>query len=44
MKIQNYIDFTVNYVMKYTLSSDDFFHLFINGLIEENFKRAFKNL
>jgi len=41
---QNYIDFVIQYVMKYNLEVDDFFHLFMNGLIEGNFNASFKNL
>ena len=41
---QNYIDFVIQYVLKYNLEVDDFFHLFMNGLIEGNFNASFKNL
>ena len=41
---ENYIDFVVNYVTKYDLSSGDFFHLFMNGLIGGNFNTTFENL
>ena len=41
---ENYIDFVINYVVQFHLSTTDFFHLFLNGLIEGNFKETFANI
>ena len=41
---ENYIDFVINYVVQFHLSMTDFFHLFLNGLIEENFKETFPTI
>jgi hypothetical protein len=41
---ETYIDFVIHYVTKYELSSEDFFHLFLNGLLEGNFRATFTNL
>ena len=40
----NYIDFVITYVTKYNLTKNDFFHLFLNGLINENFNKTFINI
>ena len=41
---QNYIDFVISYVTKYHLTKSDFFHLFMGGLVQKNFKNTFTNL
>ena len=41
---ENYIDFVINYAVQFNISITDFFHLFLNGLIEENFKETFPNI
>ena len=41
---ENYTDFVVHYKVKYNLNNGDFFHLFFNGLIKENFCDTFPNL
>ena len=41
---ENYTDFVVHYKVKYNLNNGDFFHLFFNGLIKENFCETFSNL
>ena len=41
---ENYNDFVIQYFTKYKLSSEDFFHLFVNGLLEGKFKETFINL
>ena len=41
---ENYIDFVINYAVQFNISITDFFLLFLNGLIEENFKETFPNI
>ena len=40
----NYIDFIIQYITKYSLTVDDFFHLFFNGMIKGNFIATFNNM
>ena len=41
---ENYIDFVINYVVRFNIPTIDFFHLFLNGLIKENFNETFKKI
>ena len=41
---ENYVDFVINYVVQFQLPIIDFFHLFLNGLTEDNFKETFQNI
>jgi len=41
---ETYIDFVIHYITKYKLSAEDFFHFFLNGLLEGKFITTFINL
>ena len=41
---ENYVDFVINYVVRFNIPTIDFFHLFLNGLIKENFNETFKKI
>ena len=41
---ETYIDFVIHYTTKFQLSPEDFFHLFLNGLVEGNFRTTFNKI